>query len=282
VRILITGHKGQLGRALQTRLPEAAGIDLPEVDITQPHAVEAAVDAARPELILHCAAMTDVDGAARDPALAYRANGLGTQNMALAAARAGAALAYISTNEVFDGAAAQPYSEFDAPNPINAYGASKRAGEWFTQNLAPQFYIIRIAWLTAAGGRNFVHRILQLADERGALRVVTDEVANPTFAEDLADAVVALVQSGRYGVYHLTNSGYCSRYEYARKILELSGRGHIPVEAITLADFPRPSTPPKFAPLANTAAAALGISLRPWEAALRDFLQVGQTEVRGQ
>lgn len=281
MRILITGHKGQLGRALQARLPEAAGFDLPEVDITQPHAIDAAVDAARPELILHCAAMTDVDGAARDPALAYRANGLGTQNVALAAARTGAALAYISTNEVFDGAGSTPYSEFDASSPINAYGASKRAGEWFTQNLVPQFFIIRIAWLTAAGGRNFVHRLLQLADERGALRVVTDEVANPTFAEDLADAIVKLIQSGRYGVYHLTNSGYCSRYDYARKILELSGRGHIPVEPITLADFPRPSTPPRFAPLANTAAAALGITLRPWEAALSDFLQVNPEKAAG-
>jgi dTDP-4-dehydrorhamnose reductase len=273
VRILITGHKGQLGRALMARLPNAAGIDLPEVDITQAEAADAAVEAARPELILHCAAMTDVDGAARDPALAYRINGLGTQNIALAAARLGAALAYISTNEVFDGAKSEPYSEFDATNPINPYGQSKRAGEWFTRHLAPKFYIIRIAWLTAQGGRNFVHRILQLADERGpqGLRVVTDEVANPTFVEDLADALVKLIHTGRYGIYHLTNSGYCSRYDYARKILELSGRGHIPVEPITLADYPRPSTPPKFAPLANLAAAALGITLRPWEAALAEF-----------
>ncbi len=273
MKTLITGHKGQLGRALMARLPGAAGVDLPEVDITDPASLEAAVAAARPELILHCAAWTDVDGAARDPQGAYRANGLGTQNAALAAARHGAALAYVSTNEVFDGAKGAPYAEFDTPNPINAYGASKRAGEWFAMHLAPRFYIIRIAWLTAPGGRNFVHRILQLADERGALRVVTDEVANPTFADDLADALTRLVGTGRYGIYHLTNSGYCSRFDYARKILELSGRGHIPVEPITLADFPRPSTPPKFAPLDNTAAAALGITLRPWEAALADFLK---------
>ncbi len=274
MRILITGHKGQLGRALLARWPEAAGANLPEVDITTPESIDAAVDAARPEVIIHCAAMTDVDGAARDPALAYRINGLGTQNVAQAAARAGATLAYISTNEVFDGAAREPYFEFAAPNPINPYGQSKLAGEWFTAHLTARFYIIRTAWLTGRGGRNFVHRILQLADERGGLRVVTDEVANPTFVDDLADAIVKLIGAGRFGIYHLTNAGHCSRYDYAREILELSGRGYIPVEPITLADFARPSTPPPFAALANTAAAALGITLRPWEEALREFLSI--------
>ena len=272
MRVFITGHKGQLGRALLARLPDAAGADLPEVDIVTPESIEAAIAAARPEVIIHCAAMTDVDGAARDPALAYRINGLGTQNVALAAARAGAALAYISTNEVFDGAKRAPYHEFDATNPINPYGQSKVAGEWFTAHLTSQFYLIRTSWLSAPGGRNFAHRIQQLADERGLLRVVTDEVANPTFVDDLADAVVRLIRTERFGIYHLTNTGYCSRFDYAKKILELSGRGHVPIETITLADYPRPSTPPPFAALANTTVAALGITLRPWEAALEEFL----------
>ncbi len=273
MRILITGHKGQLGRALQRRLPEAVGLDLPEVDICDSLALGRVMAAERPELILHCAAMTDVDGAARDPALAYRINGLGTQNVALAAARAGAALVHISTNEVFDGTRRSPYYEFDATNPINAYARSKLAGEWFATHLLTKFYVVRTAWLSAAGGRNFVHRILQLADERGQLRVVTDEVANPTFVEDLAEALLKLIATQHYGIYHLTNAGYCSRYEYACKALELSGRGHVPVEPITLADYPRASTPPPFAPLANTAAAALGITLRPWEEALAEFLK---------
>jgi dTDP-4-dehydrorhamnose reductase len=273
MRILITGVKGQLGQALQARLPEAAGFDLPEVDITQPESLDAAVAAARPELIFHCAALTDVDGAARNPALAYRVNGLGTQNVAIAAERAGAALVYISTNEVFDGAQTEPYSEFDAPRAINAYGQSKLAGEWFATHLTSRFYVARIAWLAAPGGRNFIHRIQQLADERGQLSVVTDEVANPTFVGDLADALVRLAGTGRYGIYHLTNAGYVSRYDYARKILALTGRDHIPVQPILRADYPRPSTPPAFTPLANVAAADLGITLRPWEAALAEFLE---------
>lgn len=273
MRILITGHKGQLGRILLARWPSAVGIDLPEVDITDAGALASIVAEHRPELIVHCAAMTDVDGAARDPQAAYRANGLGTQNVALAAAQAGAALAYISTNEVFDGTKGAPYTEFDTPNPINPYGVSKRAGEWFVTHLLRQFYIIRTSWLTGRGGRNFVHRIQQLADEKGRLSVVTDEVACPTFVDDMVDALVPLVSSGRYGIYHLTNAGYCSRHEFARTILEMSGRGQIPVNAITLADYPRPSTPPKFSPLTNLAAAALGITLRPWQEALGEFLK---------
>jgi dTDP-4-dehydrorhamnose reductase len=275
MRILITGHKGQLGRALHARLPAAVGADLPEVDIAHPASIDGAVDAARPELIIHCAAMTDVDGAARQPELAYRINGLGTQNVALAAARVGAAMLHISTNEVFDGTKGSPYFEFDATGPISGYGRSKLAAEWFVTHLLRRFYIVRTSWLTAAGGRNFVHRILQLADERGSLRVVTDEVANPTFVTDLVDALVKLIATQRYGVYHLTNAGYCSRHAYAGRILALTGRSHIPVEPITLADYPRPSSPPPFGALANTAAAALGITLRPWEAALEEFLKAG-------
>jgi len=129
LRILITGAKGQLGQALSARLPDAVGVDLPEVDITRPEALEAVVVAAQPEVILHCAALTDVDGCARNPELAYRVNGMGTQNVAQAAAGVGAALAYISSNEVFDGTRREPYSEFDAPNPINPYARSKLAGE---------------------------------------------------------------------------------------------------------------------------------------------------------
>jgi dTDP-4-dehydrorhamnose reductase len=275
MRAYITGNKGQLGRALARRLPEAAGGDLPEVDVTQPESMGASIEAAAPEVIFHCAAYTDVEGAARDPALAMRVNGAGAQNVALAAQRVGAAMLYVSTNEVFDGQAREPYFEFDLPAPINPYARSKLAGEWYTAHLLARFYIVRTAWLTGAGGRNFVHRILQLADERGRLRVVTDEVANPTFVEDLAGALARLAGTGRYGLYHLTNAGYCSRYDFARQVLALSGRGHVPVEPISLSDYPRASTPPPFAALANTTAASLGNELRPWQAALAEFLNTG-------
>ena len=275
MRIYITGIKGQLGSYLARLAADShdvSGGDLPEFDITQPAQVQAVLQAAAPDLVLHCAAFTDVDAAARQPDLAYRANGLGTQNLALACAKIGATLLYVSSNEVFDGTKTEPYREFDNPNPANPYGYSKLAGEWFTQRLLSRFYIVRTSWLTGSAGRNFVHRIQQLADERGSLRVVTDEVASPTFVSDLADALLKLIETDQYGLYHFVNEGYCSRYDYAKIILDLTGRRHVPVEPITLADYPRPSTPPKFSPLANLSGAALGIKLRSWEEALREFL----------
>jgi dTDP-4-dehydrorhamnose reductase len=281
MRVFVTGRKGQLGQTLDAALAKEtlAGCDLPELDITDRAAIGAAVADFAPDVVVHAAAWTNVDGCARDPEEAYRVNALGTQNVALACAETGAAMVYISTNEVFDGKAAQPYREWDPPHPINPYGRSKAAGEWLVRHLLTRFYIARTAWLYAPGGRNFPHRIVELADDastgsaRGdALRVVTDEVGNPTYAPDLADALAALIRTRAYGVYHLTNAGHCSRYDFCREILRLSGREHVPVEPITLDDFQRASTPPRFAPLANTAAAALGIVLRPWQEALAEFL----------
>jgi dTDP-4-dehydrorhamnose reductase len=279
-KLFITGINGQLGselaRQAAARGHRVAGGDRPEFDITDPAQPPAALAAHRPDIVLHCAAFTDVDEAARDPGLAYRANGLGTQNVALACAKLNIPMLYVSSNEVFDGAKTEPYREHDNTNPINPYAYSKLAGERFTLHLLDKFYIVRTSWLTARGGRNFVHRILQLADEGKPLRVVTDEVACPTFAPDLALAILNLIATRSYGIYHLTNSGYCSRYDFAKRILDLSGRRHLPVEPITLADYPRASNPPKFSALANLSAAALGVALRPWEEALAEFLHSQQ------
>ena len=278
MRLFITGIRGQLGRTLQATLTghEVTGIDLPECDIAHRASIGAAIKDAAPDVVIHCAAMTDVDGCARDPLAAYRANGLGTQNVALACQTLGAPMLHISTNEVFDGAAGRPYTEFDALNPINAYARSKLAGEWYTRHLLTRFYIVRIAWLYALGGRNFTnpHRIVQLADKHGRLRVVTDEVSSPTYAIDLAQAIAQLVASGQYGVYHFTNEGSCSRFDYVSEVLRLSGRSEVTVEPTTLAAFERDSTPPPFAPLANVAGAAIGIRLRPWQEAVAEFLNL--------
>ena len=274
MKVLLTGSKGQLGRTLLPLLSEheVLGIDLPEHDITSSGAFMHLTRDFHPDLILHPAAMTDVDGCAREPVTAFRVNGMGTQNVALAAADVGAELLTVSTNEVFDGEAAQPYDEWAGPNPINAYARSKLAAEWYTQNLLRRFYVVRTSWLFAPGGRNFPHRIIQLADERGSLRVVTDEVSNPTYVEDLAIAIVKLIETHAYGLYHLVNEGAASRYDFAKEILRLSGRDAVPVTPITSEAFKRASVPPRYAPLVNNAAAALGIRLRPWKEALADFL----------
>ena len=275
MRIYITGSKGQLGRALMRRLDQhdLLGVDLPEIDLTDHSAARSSLAAFKPDLIIHAAAMTDVDGAARNPDLAYRVNALGTRNVAVAGEASGATLLAISTNEVFDGAKREPYLEFDPTNPINPYAKSKLAAEQFVRDLTTRFYIVRIAWLYGLGGNNFVKKILQRADADGKLRVVTDEVSSPTYTEDLITAIEQLMTTGAYGIYHFANEGACSRFEFAQKILELSGRAHIPIEPIGLADFARPSTPPPYAPLRNFCGAQIGITLRPWAEALADYLQ---------
>jgi dTDP-4-dehydrorhamnose reductase len=277
MRILLAGHRGQLGRALQSGLEAeehiVTGIDLPEHDITDHDAMLGLVHDTAPDLIINSAAMTNVDGCARDPQAAYRVNGMGTQNLALAAMAVDAEFLYISTNEVFDGMTPNPYHEWAQRAPINTYGRSKLAGEWYTEKLLTRFYIVRTAWLYAVDGRNFPHRIIELADERGELRVVTDEVANPTYVADLAPAIIRLITTHAYGVYHLVNTGFASRFEFAKALLRHSGREAVPVEAITSDAFERASTPPPYAPLENNAARALGITLRPWEEAVADFIE---------
>jgi dTDP-4-dehydrorhamnose reductase len=272
VRIVVTGSEGQLGRLVACELErthEVVPLDQPEFQLTDPRSVRIIADL-QPDLVIHNAAMTDVDACARDPALAFRVNALGTQSVALACQHANASMLYMSTNEVFDGEKTAPYLEFDTPHPLNAYGKSKLAGEWFTQHLLQRFYIVRTAWLYARGTGKFPDKVLDLARREVPLAYVTDEIGCPTYAPDLAVAMAQLITTGRYGIYHLVNSGSCSRYEWVIEILRLANAPR-PVKPITLSDFSRASTPPKNGALENFAAAALDITLRPWQDALRDF-----------
>jgi dTDP-4-dehydrorhamnose reductase len=273
MRIVITGHKGQLGQALARTLAgdQILGLDLPECDITAADQIIPAIVGAQPDLVIHPAAMTDVDGCERDPERAFLVNAVGTQNVALACGRCGAAMLHVSTNDVFDGKLGRPYYEWDTPSPLSVYARSKAAAEFYVRTLLRRFYIVRTAWLYAQGGNNFVTKIVAAAEKHGALRVVTDEVSAPTYAPDLAQAITQLVRTGHYGIYHFTNEGICSRYDWAVEILALSGRGDVPVAAITADQWPRATEPPLYAPLVNFAGAALGITLRPWSEALRAY-----------
>ena len=178
---------------------------------------------------------------------------------------------YVSTNEVFDGQKGEAYLESDEPKPINAYGHSKLAGERYAQSILQRFYIVRTAWLYAAGGNNFPSKVLQAAANEGELRFVTDEIASPTWARDLAQAIVGLIGRPTYGIYHLTNSGCCSRYQWAQRVLELAGRGDVPLRPVVQADYGARYRKPPYSELANGAAAALGIVLRPWQEALQEY-----------
>lgn len=273
MRIAITGAAGQLGQALQQMLGTQHSI-IPlshaELELDSPHAIDQ-LTATRAELIIHPAAYTNVDGCARDPDRAYRVNGLGTRYVALACRKLGAAMVYVSTNEVFDGSASQPYYEYDQARPINAYGWSKWVGEQALRELLPEHYITRVAWLYG-GERNFVRTILRLAQERPSLSVVDDEIGNPTYALDVAQAIAQLIETQCYGTYHIINEGSCSRYELAAETLRLTGHTDFPLQPMKLADYRRDSRVPAYTALHNIAAADLGISLRPWQAALTEVL----------
>jgi len=273
MRIAITGANGQLGEALQETLGRehdivALGHD--ELELGHPDCVAQLV-ATGAGLVVHPAAYTNVDGCARDPELAYRVNGLGTQYVALACRELGAPLVYISTNEVFDGAGGAPYFEYDRADPINPYGRSKWAGEQAVRELLDRYYIARVAWLFG-GQRNFVRTVLRLAAERDTLSMVADEIGSPTYAPDVAKAVAQLIQKPFYGTYHLVNEGSCSRYEFAAAILRLAGRDNVELRPIGLADFKRDSVVPPYTPLRNVAAAALGVRLRHWQDALKEYV----------
>lgn len=282
MRILVTGAAGRLGGRLASVL-EAGGHEVRctdnapnencvALDITDFAATRAAVADAAPEIVIHVAAWTDVDGCAREPEKAIAINGFGTQNVALAAAAAGAAVLYISSNEVFDGLAGRPYREYDPTSPPNPYGYSKWVGERALLHVNPRHYIVRTAWLFAHGGKNFLQAILGAAQAGGPLRVVTDEVANPTYNNDLADAIAALILTGRYGIYHFVNAGTCSRYALARYALDRAGYADLPIEPISIKQWARPSRPPLYAGLENLAGQQVGIALRPWQQAVDAFL----------
>lgn len=269
MRVVITGSRGQLGLALQRVLAaghEVLGLVRPMHDITDMDAIGMAIREFVPDIVIHAAAMTDVDGCERDPEAARRVNVLGTRNVAVAAQQVDAKLVYISTDYVFDGRKAAPYWEYDDVNPLSVYGRTKWLGEEIVRRFSSRYYIVRTAWLYGEGEDNFVGTVLRLARERGSLHMVTDEVGSPTFVLDLAQAILKLLETFAYGTYHLSNAGTCSRYQWAREILDIAGRDD--VRLIPSQNYERLAQVPKRVVLRNVCAAELGITMRSWREAL--------------
>lgn len=273
-KILIMGAEGTLGRALQRTIGASrhTPIASSEVDICDAEEVMELVASARPHLLVNCAAFTRVDECVTRYELAHRVNGIGPMILANACLAAGIPMVHLSTNEVFEGTLVDGYEEWMPLNPVNPYGMSKAAGEFNVRATLARHYIIRTAWLYGAGGSNFVHAILKRAGTGQPLRVVTDEIGNPTYVEDLAQAILNLIETGQFGTYHLVNGGACSRWEFANGILKAAGLEEVENQPITRKDFVRDSTPPEHGVLKNLNGAALGIRLRPWEEALREFV----------
>ncbi len=275
MRILVTGHSGLLGSEIVPVLQaghEVHGCSLPEWDIADPESARRAVKQSGAELVIHAAAYTAVDECERQPDLAYRVNALGTRNMVVAAREAGARIAYVSTDYVFDGTKGEPYVEFDAVNPLGVYGRSKWAGEQFVRYLSHDFTIIRSAWLFGAGGPCFPDTILRLLREKGTVDVVDDQTGNPTYAPDLARAVALIALEGLPGTYHAVNAGATTWFAFARKIAETFGLDPETVRPTTTEKFPRPARRPQHSPLRNfVLEETLGHRMRPWTDTLAEY-----------
>jgi dTDP-4-dehydrorhamnose reductase len=281
----VTGARGRLGQALVQALAArggSVGWSRPEYDLDDSSAASRLLDRDQPRMVIHCAAWTDVDGCAREPELAARRNATATEELARAAATRHIPLVLVSTNEVFDGERAdgRGYGEGDTPRPANPYGASKLAGElaastaYAHAGADDRLWIVRTAWLFGPPGADFPLKILAAADRLPAgqgLRVVTDEIGSPTYTRDLAGAIVDLVDAAPAGIYHLAAPDHASRYEVARAVLERC-RPARPLEAISSREFARVSNPPSWGVLDTDHAARYGVRLRPWRAALDEYL----------
>ena len=284
MKILITGGKGMLGRTLQKELAgqELFVADLPETDILDPSSLEFAFDAFRPEMVVHCAAMTKVDDCETNRELAFRLNESGSRNVAEACRGFGARLIAISTDYVFSGEgrgadALDPHGEgwreTDAPAPRTVYGASKLAGEQAIFAAMPEAVVLRIAWLYGAGGPSFVHTMAKLGAQEGTpLKVVDDQRGNPTSTKVVADEIGFLLSHPEIsGVVHGTCEGVCSWYDLTVELFRLLGLTR-PIVPCTTAEFPRPAPRPAYSALANTVLALNGFHAPDWRAALADFV----------
>ncbi len=272
MRIFITGGDGQLGRALRRTLSthDLFAPSESEADITDPRVARLVADA-RPDVVIHAAAYTDVDGAEAHPDRAFAVNAVGSRHVAQGAADARARLISISTDYVYDGTKSGPYREDDPVAPLGLYGASKLDGEREVLKTKPDAIILRTAWLYGEG-KNFVETMLRLARERDELRVVDDQRGSPTAAADLAIVIAALLVAPCAGIYHAVNAGACSWFEFACEILRLVGieRRVVPIRSSELV---RPAKRPPNSILDCGKLAALGITLRPWQDALRAYIR---------
>lgn len=273
MKILITGSKGQLGSELQrqARYPFVA-VDLLELDITKLDSVCEFVGHVKPDVIINCAAYTNVDKCELEPDIAYAVNAIGARNLAIATNNSGAKLVHISTDYVFDGQGNIPKCEWNLSSPQSVYGYTKLAGEGFVKQFSKHYFIIRTAWLYGLNGGNFVKTILGAAKSDKPLKVVNDQIGNPTNCDDLAKHLLKLVETDEYGTYHCTNNGECSWYDFACEFLRLSGLEYI-IAPCTTAEFPRSAKRPSYSALDNMMLRlTIGDEMRSWQEAIADFM----------
>ena len=288
MKILITGSKGQLGNTIYDLLIngknslgeipkiykncDITAVDVDELDITEKDSVMSFVNQDKPDLIIDCAAYTNVDGCETDRELAEKVNAIGPYNLALAAKEINAKFVHISTDYVFRGDATKPYVETDECDPVTAYGSSKRNGELKVQTAWGKHYIFRTSWLYGLVGNNFVKTIRRVAKEKGALTVVNDQRGNPTNCEDLAYHILKVAETENYGIYHCTGNGECTWFDFAKKIVEYS-RLNCTVDPCSTEQSNRPAKRPAFSSLDNRhLRKTVGDNMREWTVALKEYI----------
>jgi dTDP-4-dehydrorhamnose reductase len=288
MKVLITGAKGQLGTQIIKMLnnmnselglinssynsAEITGIDVDQLDITDINAVKEYVIDLKPQVIINCAAYTNVDACEANEDIAFKVNAIGPRNLAIAAEETGAKLIHISTDYVFSGIGTVPYGEYDITNPQSIYGKTKLMGEDYVKQFSSKYFIVRTAWLYGYYGNNFVKTIMKAAKEKGHLDVVDDQRGNPTNAEDLAYHLLKLALTEEYGIYHCTGKGECSWYDFACKIVEYADI-NCTVSPMKSDNLNRAAKRPAFSSLDNMMLrCTVGDETRQWEEALKVFM----------
>ena len=273
------GAKGMLGKDLMgvllSSLPndEVIGWDIEEIDIQKEEDTVFKIEKLRPDIMVHIAAYTDVDGCELNEEKAFAVNAEGTKHVALTASRCQAKMVYLSTDYVFDGNKREPYLESDSPHPLNVYGRSKWKGEQYVQELVKDPLIVRTQWLFGRYGKNFVTSILRQVEEKRVLSIVNDQIGSPTYTVDLAKAISALIQFDASGIFHVANSDLCTWYTFGQAILKLSGMDKVRVIPISSKELGRPAIRPSYSVLnCQKLKKKTGLTLRPWSEALKEYL----------
>lgn len=286
MRCLVTGANGMLGGALCPLLSEkghevlmtdinTSDSKIAFLDVRDIDGIREYVNRTKPDMVFHLAAETDVDKCELEPGHAYSVNAQGTKNVALVCKERDIPMVYISTCGVFDGKKQEPYNETDKPNPISAYTKAKYEGEKAVRELLTKYFIFRAGWMIGGGKKDkkFVAKIVELIKTKNTLTVVNDKRGCPTFTKDFSECILKIIKTGEHGLYHVTNKGVATRYDIARKITEYLGRNDVVVKPISSELFPLPAPRPDSEAVDNSKLKPLGIDMRPWEDALREYLE---------
>ncbi len=278
MRFLVTGVKGQLGHDVMEELAlrghEGIGVDVEEMDITDAQTVDRVIRQAQADGVIHCAAYTAVDAAEDEPEVCMKVNAQGTENIARVCQELDLPMMYISTDYVFDGEGERPWEPQDPCDPLNVYGKSKYLGEVAVQKYLEKYYIVRIAWVFGTNGKNFIKAMLNKAKTTDKVTVVNDQVGSPTYTRDLAVLVVDMMETERYGIYHATNEGICTWYEFACEIFAQAGIA-MEVAPISADEYPAKAKRPHNSRMDKSRLDEEGFRrLPPWQDALKRYLKI--------